>query len=110
MSHTRRFAPAERPFAEEPNAAAITRVHVLESKLPIMLVAHDAEDGMWQILCGITSDPKDGRVVCLGCMFESDPSIGELADPPLGWRATRDAPGKPWHREPREDAVEDADH
>jgi hypothetical protein len=93
MSHTHKFASAEWPFAEEPNVVAVTTVHVLESQLPIVLVTHDADDGMWQMLCATTNDPEDGRVACLGCMFESDPSIGELADLPLGWRATRDGPG-----------------
>jgi hypothetical protein len=106
MSHTHKFACAEWPFGEEPNVVAVTTVHVLESQLPIVLVTHDADDGMWQILCGTTNDPKDGRVVCLGCMFESDPSIGELADLPLGWRATRDGPGEPWHRERSGDGSE----
>lgn len=64
---------------------------------------------MWQILCGTTNDPKDGRIVCLGCIFESDPSMRELADLPLGWRAARDGPGKPWYREPSEEGVDDGE-
>ena len=44
-----------------------------------------------------------------GCIFESDPSMRELADLPLGWRAARDGPGKPWYREPSEEGVDDGE-
>jgi hypothetical protein len=101
--HAHKFAAADWPFAEEQNVAAMTTVHVLDGSLPILVVAHDAEDGMWQILCGTTNDPEDGCVVCLGCVFDRDPSIGELADLALGWYAWREAPGQPWHRKARKD-------
>jgi hypothetical protein len=48
-----------------------------------------------------TNDPKDGRVVGLDCMYDIDPSIGELADLPLGWRAWRKDIQSPWQREPK---------
>ena len=81
----------------------MTTVNVLDGSLPIMLVAHDSDDGMWQVLCGTTNDPDDGCIACLGCLFERDRSIGALADLPLGWYAWREGPGKPWHRKPRSD-------
>ena len=100
-AHTHSFADADWPFADPMNVAALTTVHVLEEAVPILMVAHDADDGMWQILCGTTNDPKDGRIVCSGCMFEHDPTIGQLAELPLDWRAYREGPNRPWHREPR---------
>ncbi len=96
--HSHTFAPDQWPFDEPHNVAAITTVHVLKGSLPILRVTHDADDGMWQILCGTTNEPEEGRVVCLGCMFERDRSIGELADLPIGWVAWRSAPGAPWER------------
>jgi hypothetical protein len=30
-----------------------------------------------------------------------DPTVAELEDLPLGWRAWREAPAKPWAREAR---------
>ena len=106
-AHGHRFSDAEWPFADPINVAALTTVRVLEDELPVLLVAHDSDDGMWQVLCGTTNDPKHGRIVCLGCLFERDPSIGELADLPLGWSARREGPGRPWHREPWADDEED---
>jgi hypothetical protein len=88
------------PFEDGPNTATITTVHVLEGKLPIQFVSHDADDGAWQFLCGTTTDERDGRLVGLGQIVEIDPTVAELADLPLGWRAWRDAPGAPWQRTP----------
>jgi hypothetical protein len=90
------------PFEDPVNVTAITTIKVLEEDHPILLVTHDEEDGMWQVLCGTTNDPEDGRIVCLGCLYDRDPTIGELADLPLGWRAWREAIGAPWHCEVRE--------
>jgi hypothetical protein len=95
--------PAGWPFAEPPNVAALTTRQVLDDGRPVLLVTHDADDGMWQVLCGTTDNPADGRVAHLQHLYERDPSIGELADLPPGWKAWREAPGKPWRRAPSED-------
>jgi hypothetical protein len=72
---------------------------VLEG-VPVLRVAHDADEGSWQFLCGTTDDPADSRVVGLGRMYTRDLSLGELADLPEGWRAWRARPGHPWQRSP----------
>ena len=101
MTHPHTFASSEWPFSDPPNVAAITTRPVLEDGHPILLVTHD-EDGDWQVLCGTTNNPEDGRIACLGCMFDSDRSIGELADLPPGWRAWRDSANDPWIRSEKE--------
>jgi len=87
------------PFKEPRNLAVFTTRQVLDEGLPVLVVAHDEEDGAWQFLCG-TSELKgrDARIVCLEEMFKHDPTLGDLADLPLGWRASRDGNG-PWKRE-----------
>ena len=90
------------PFPDPPNTATITTVHVLERRLPITLVTHDADDGTWQFLCGATTDDADGRVIGLATALELDPTVGELGDLPLGWRAWRAARNQPWRRSPCE--------
>ena len=67
---------------------------------PILLVTHDADDGSWQFLCGTTEDPADARVVGLGQMYGRDATLGELADLPEGWRATRSPASGAWQRGP----------
>jgi len=97
-THPHNFPATEWPFNDPPNVAAISTRPVVENGHPVLLVTHD-DDGDWQILCGTTNETADGRVVCLGCAFELDRSIGQLAGLPRGWRAWRDSPADPWHRE-----------
>ena len=85
------------PFEGAPDTTTITTVNVLAGH-PILLVTHDADDGMWQCLCGTTDASEDARVVALSELYERDPSIGELADLPLGWRAWRADLGATWQR------------
>ena len=65
---------------------------------PILLVTHDRE-GDWQFLCGTTNRAEDGQLVSLGCIFERDHTIAEVADLPEGWSAYRRAKGAAWRRE-----------
>jgi hypothetical protein len=99
-AHTHDFSSEEWSFLDPVNTAALTTAHVLDRSLPVVLVAHDSDDGMWQFLCGTPNNSKDGRIVCLGCIIQKDPSLFEIADLPTGWSAWRDAPGQEWHREP----------
>ncbi|MCX7058120.1 MAG: hypothetical protein WCH32_11370 [Pseudomonadota bacterium] len=98
--HVHDFAAATWPFKEPEFSDALTTVPVLEGEAPILLVSHDADDGMWQVLCGTTNEPEDGRLTCLGCLLELDPTLAEIADLPRGWEAYREAVGAPWAREP----------
>lgn len=98
--HQHEFLTSEWPFAVPENVAAISTVQVFRQGLPILRVTHD-DDGDWQILCGTTSDAEDGIVVCLGCAYQRDKTIGDLSDLPLGWVAWREYVGAPWEREQR---------
>jgi hypothetical protein len=85
------------PFYEGKNRAVFTTKPVLQDGHPILLVTHDA-DGDWQFLCGTTNRPKDGQLVSLGCIYQRDPSIADIADLPQGWIAEREAKESPWRR------------
>ena len=85
------------PFQEGKNRAVFTTRFVIEEGHPILLVSHDKDDD-WQFLCGTTNDTADGRLVCLGSIVETHPSVVELADLPAGWQASRNTPGEPWRR------------
>lgn len=91
---------SEWPFDDPPNARSYSTKQVLEDGYPILLVTHDKDDGSWQVLCGTTNNHEDGRLVGLDCMYERDPTIGELADLPMGWKAWRESAESPWIREP----------
>jgi hypothetical protein len=86
-------------FADPPNAASFTTKFVLDGS-PILRVYHDY-DGGWQFH-GSPDEPTtsdDARLVCLGSMLESDPTLAQLHDLPSGWRAARKSVGAPWVRE-----------
>jgi hypothetical protein len=79
----------------------ITTRQVMYDGCPILLVTHDNEEPKgWQFLhgSGDTDDVADGIAVHVEHLLDRHPSIVELADLPLGWRAWRDSEGAPWHR------------
>ena len=87
------------PFSDPPNVITLTTTKVLDEGYPILLVTHDEDDGVWQFLCGTTNDPEDGRVVGLDCIYNLDPTVAQLSDLPLGWRAWRETANAAWQRE-----------
>lgn len=99
QAHSHGFPEATWPFIAPQNALAISTRPVIQDGFPILLVSHDS-DGIWQVLCNTTTKEEDCVVVCLGCCFEQDQSIGELSDLPLGWMAERNRPGEQWSRRP----------
>jgi hypothetical protein len=90
----------EWPFADPRNVATITVRQIVQDGNPILRVSHDDDDGMWQFLEWGTPDEEDAMVVSLEEMTRIDPSILELAELPLGWRAIRRSPSDPWNFEP----------
>jgi hypothetical protein len=86
------------PFDDPENVVTMTVRQITHSGQPILLVSHDADDGMWQFLTGGPFEMADAMLVSLREVYRIDPSIVELADLPLGWQASRSAVGKPWQR------------
>ena len=96
-AHFHKFLENEWPFQDAVNTAAFTTTRVVKENHPVLLVIH-TDDGDWQLLCGTTHSKKDSLIICLGCAFENDRSIGEVADLPLGWKAWRETRNSPWQR------------
>jgi hypothetical protein len=48
------------PFDQAENVAAITTVHVLERRLPILRVTHYDDDHSWAFVCSTTNDVITG--------------------------------------------------
>lgn len=67
----------------------------MEQGLPILAVLHD-EEGTWQVLCDTTENPDDGLIVCLGCLYERFPLIGEHAGLIAGYEAVRHTQHSAW--------------
>jgi hypothetical protein len=86
------------PFDDPENVVTMTVRQITHGGQPILLVSHDADDGMWQFLTGEPVKMADAMLVSLREVYRIDPSISELADLPLGWTAERSAVGQPWRR------------
>jgi hypothetical protein len=86
----------------QPREIAITTRQVMKEGWPILLVTHDADDGSWQFVNGRgdTDDTESAMVVGAEQVLSVDPSLIELADLPLGWRAWRQSAGDEWLRGP----------
>lgn len=84
------------PFNEPENTAVITCSHILCDGHTILYVFHDADDGMWQFLCGGTHTEHQAKVVSLEEIFEADNSISQLANMPCGYVAMRRSAKEKW--------------
>ena len=95
-------SPTDWPFPDDPpNVAVIATREIVDGSQWIALVSLDEEDGDWQFIGPGGAQMDEAMVVALSTVFERDPSIAELADLPLGWKAWRDGPDTPWQRGPR---------
>jgi hypothetical protein len=87
-------------FDDPHNLAVISNRKVIFGGEWIALVSHDEDDGGWQFLSHEISPFREGDavIVSLQKILQIDPSVAELADLPLGWRARRRSRDSPWHR------------
>jgi hypothetical protein len=91
---------SEWPFSDPPNVAVIVNSKIIRDGDWIAHVSHDSDDGAWQfhIKDGDELSENDAMVVSLKEIVDLDPSVLELADLPLGWRAWRVSKVSPWER------------
>ena len=86
----------------ESHLKAYVCTHVFDGSRPVTLVSRP--DGDWCFLCGGEHDDEASsyRVVGIGHLFDSDPSLEEISDLPPDWEAERDGPDGRWLRTPCE--------
>lgn len=79
------------PFADPKNVAVITCREIMTGVVQACYATHDADDGMWQFHPDYSNPCKeeDAMLVSLESIYKIDPTIGELADLPMGWSARR---------------------
>ncbi len=82
------------------NLAVITLRQVIQDGIPVCFVSHDEDDGGWQFLTLESFTSADARVVGLGELLSHDPSLAELMDLQIGWKAFRKCVNSPWERRP----------
>lgn len=84
------------PFNDYPNTAVLTCCHIIDGSASILYVSHDADDGMWQFLCGKSHSENEARVVSLYEIYALDPTIAQIADLPYGYIAKRKSIKSNW--------------
>jgi hypothetical protein len=93
----------EWPFEDDPGVLAVTTKQVTGGTHPILYASRELdEDGevTWQFLClTVAFDMVDAQLVRLDTLLRLDPTLGELADLPVGSSATRDRAGASWVRQ-----------
>jgi len=87
------------PFDQPRDCAVLVTREVLNPAEPILHVTHDADDHGWQLIGFSDGTVENGRVISMQEAVELDPSVLQLADLPVGWRAVRDSPNSAWRRE-----------
>ncbi len=78
---------------------AVTVPDVVAGKTSIVLVIHDSGHGGWQFMDGQDVKGSKPAVIPKEVLLRLDPSLAELKDLPVGWRARRASSKVPWIRE-----------
>jgi hypothetical protein len=88
-------------FPDPPHTGVYLSQTVHVGTEPVTYVSRDAEDGAWQFLGDSMADGGGPVLSCFHHAIDSDSSLAELADLPLGWYAERSKVGQPWVRRKR---------
>ena len=74
----------------------IQTLEVFEHREPVLLISHDADDGMWQLIGASDADARTGRIGHVHHAVDHDPSLIDVLDLRPGRSAVRTGVGKPW--------------
>jgi hypothetical protein len=93
------------PFDQPQNCAVFVTREVMDREEPILLVTHDTDDHGWQFIGATDGTKPNARIIALSEAVQLDPSVLQIADLPVGWRAWRASPEDSWIREADPDAT-----
>ena len=85
-------------FSIGSSAKACVCRQVLERSHSVLLVWRT--DGSWHFGCGADHGDESEHVVTVGHVIESDKTLVEFHDLPIGWKAERQGAGFSWNRAP----------
>jgi hypothetical protein len=92
------------PFADPLNCAVFVTQEVLERAEPILHVTHQEDEYSWSFIGSSDGTRENCKLIALCEAVQLDPSVLQLADLPIGWRAVRDTVESPWKREAIDEA------
>jgi hypothetical protein len=94
------------PFADPRNCAVFATREVMDREEPILLVTHEDGEDSWSFIGTSDGTLENCKLIALEEAVAIDPSILQLADLPVGWRAWRDSRQDSWIREPQSDTTQ----
>jgi hypothetical protein len=74
----------------------IQTAEVFERREPVLLVSHEADDGIWQLIGTSDADAATGRIGHLHHAVDEDPTLIDVLDLAPGCSVVRPGVGKPW--------------
>jgi hypothetical protein len=74
----------------------IQTLKVFELREPVLLISHDADDGIWQLIGASDAEGGTGKIGHLHHAVDEDPSLIDVLDLQPGHSAVRAGVGKPW--------------
>jgi hypothetical protein len=77
---------------------SIQTAEVFARDEPVLLVAHDADDGLWQLIGATDASGSTGKFGHLHHAIDEDPTLIDVLDLAPGYSATRSRVGGPWAR------------
>jgi len=95
--------PKHAAWDDPVDIAALTIPEIAAGSKPVLLVVHDLGmvDGLggWLFLNGPELADSKLTGIAKVDLLMMDATLAEVTDLPIGWQASREAPGKPWKRE-----------
>ena len=91
-------------FNYELDSTVLTTSYIISDRLPILLVFHDNDDSgiAWQFHAGSGDYSEDKlKLVSLGQILAIDPTISQLGNLPLGYKAVRKSINDRWEYLPQ---------
>lgn len=98
-AHTHSFLSETWPFESAQDSAGFTTERLWQNNQPILRAFH-CPNGDWQFFHGDIADDDECLMICLGCLYERDDTIGTLGTLPRGWCASRENAAGAWQCEP----------
>lgn len=92
-------------FPDPPHTGVFLSEGIHSGSEAVTYVSRDIEDAAWQFLGDSMAGDSEPVLSCFHHVIDTDPSLKELADLPLGWYAEREKVGEPWLR--RKHAMEE---
>jgi hypothetical protein len=78
--------------------SCIQTAEVFERREPVLLVSHDEDDGLWQLIGSTGAENRTGKIGHLFHAIDEDPTLVEVLDLPAGHIASRTHVDGPWTR------------